>query len=161
MDRIRVGGRVPATPLGELLDGGVKTVWPNHEFANQRVVLVGVPGAFAPICSRAHLPGFVQRVPALKRSGFDQVICVAPNTPWALAAWSQQLDPERRMRFLSDGNLKFGRATGLTTRQDAFFMGECLERFVMVLRDGFVEKLSVEASSEDVTCTAASEVTLA
>jgi peroxiredoxin len=119
------------------------------------VVIVGAPAAFSPVCSRLHVPGFVDSVPSLLRSGYHQVVCVTPDNPWALQAWARQLDPAGQIRFLSDGNMKFGRALGLTTRLDSLFLGECFERFVLITKDCFVEKISVEESPLEVGCTSA------
>lgn len=155
VERVGVGGRLPSVPLAELDGAEVRPVWAQQAFAGKKIVLVGAPAAFSPICSRLHVPGFLNSVPALRRSGFDQVVCVTPDNPWVLQAWSQQLGMGDGIRFLSDGNLKFGRALGLTTRVESLFLGECYERFVLIVSNCIVEKVSVETSVLEVSCTSA------
>ncbi|CAN7471326.1 redoxin family protein [Phenylobacterium sp. LjRoot225] len=153
--RLSRGDRLPDTPLAAL-DGGelvVKPAW--QAFGRGRFVIIGLPGAFTPVCTRVHLPGFVAKAPALIASGFDGVVCIAANDPWTLAEWSQRIDPAKTLRFLSDGNLEFGRAAGLATRAPQLFLGECLSRFLIVAKDGFVEKIAVESVVTEVSCTAA------
>lgn len=154
MDRVSVGDRLPQVPLAELdVNGVVRQVWPQQLFGGQRAIIVGAPAAFSPVCSRVHVPGFVDSVPSLRRSGYDQVVCITPDNPWALQAWAREVDPGGRLRFLSDGNMKFGRAVGLIANLESLFLGECFERFVLITRNGFVEKVSVEESPVNVTCT--------
>ena len=161
IERISVGGRLPNVPLAELHAGQLRPVWPQQAFGGRRAIIVGSPAAFSPVCSRLHVPGFVDSVPSLRQSGYDEVVCVTPDNPWALEAWAGDIDPQRRIRFLSDGNMKFGRALGLTTKVEDLFLGECFERFVLIVRNCFVEKVSVETSPVDVRCTSAAACLLA
>jgi peroxiredoxin len=150
------GDRLPAEARLAVLAGeGVQSYTAGQLFGSGRSVVIGVPGAFTPVCTRVHLPEFVAKAPALLASGFHRIACVAPNDPWTLSLWSRQLDPAARLKFFSDGNLEFGRMAGLTTVASKLFLGECLKRFVMIIADGAVEKVAVEAAITDVTCTAA------
>ncbi len=149
--------RLPPVRLCELVDVELRTHALPSLFAGQRIILIGVPGAFTPICTKNHIPRFVELAPSLKASGFQQIVCIAPDNPWVMAEWGKQVDPQGRIRFMSDGNLEFGRHAGLTVALPALFVGECLKRFVLISNNCVVEKLSVEKSVFDVTCTAASE----
>ena len=123
-------------------------------FADKRVVIIGVPAPFSPICSRAHLPGFVEKAPQLLASGFDMIVCVAASDPWVLAHWRQSIDPGGAIRFLSDGNLEFGQACSLTITGRDFFIGTRLRRFSLVATNNVVERIAVEPGL-DVTCSGA------
>ncbi len=129
-------------------------------FAGRRAILIGLPGAFTPACSGKHVPDFVQQAPRLKASGFDLIACVAANDPWTLEAWSRELDPDRQLVFLSDGNLEFARKTGLTRFDPDQFLGERCRRFMMILNGAVVEKLSVETELAAITCTRSVDVLL-
>lgn len=153
--QIARGERLPDTRLAFIEGGELATRKTSQLFARGRFVIVGAPGAFTPVCTQLHLPGFVGSAPSLLASGFDGVVCIAPNDPWTLAAWSRRIDPEGRLRFLSDGNLEFGRSAGLTTRAPELFMGACLQRFLLVVQNGAVERMQVESEITDVSCTAA------
>jgi alkyl hydroperoxide reductase 1 len=61
----------------------------NTEWANKKVVLFAVPGAFTPSCSVSHLPGYVQNLPAIKAKGVDVVAVIAYNDAFVMSAWSK------------------------------------------------------------------------
>jgi 2-Cys peroxiredoxin 5 len=157
---IRVGERVPSVRLGRLKDGFVTSQSTETLFQGRRGIVIGVPGAFTPVCSGSHVPDFVQRAPQLKASGFDFIACLAANDPWTMEAWSRELDPEGRLIFLSDGNLEFARKTGLTRADPDQFLGERCRRFVMVLNGAVVETLNVEAELAAMTCTRSADILL-
>ncbi|MBS0333015.1 MAG: redoxin family protein [Proteobacteria bacterium] len=162
MDRnILPGEPLPDTRFAWLENGELMSATGRELFRRKRVIIVGVPGAFTPVCSRTHVPQFVEQAPALLRSGFDGIFVVARNDPWSLDIWAQGLDPERRLTFLSDGNLSFARKTRLLAQAPEFFLGDCLQRFVMIARDLQVERISVERSMGEVTCTAARTLQMA
>lgn len=157
---IRVGERIPPVRLGQLHQGAVTGQYLETLFQGRRGVLIGVPGAFTPACSGTHVPDFVARAPQLKASGFDFIACVAANDPWTLDVWARELDPDRRLIFLSDGNLEFARKTGLTRSDPDQFLGERCRRFMMVLNGAVVEKLSIEPELAAITCTRSADVLL-
>lgn len=161
MRMIRTGERVPPIRLARLEDDDLATYDLERLLAGRRAVLVGVPGAWTPTCSRQHLPDFVANAPSLKRSGFDLLICVSGNDPWVMRDWSKWLDPDGEMMFLSDGNLELGRSAGLVQPLTEHYMGERLARFVLVTRNAVVERVNVEPSSATLTCTRSQDVLLA
>ena len=161
MGMIRKGRRVPPATLAELIGGSVRPVGTEPLLAGKRSLLIGVPGAFTPICHQVHLPEFVARADQFKSAGFQQLLVIAASDPFVLAAWSPTIDPEGKLRFLSDGNLELARKLGLTSQESAFFLGERSRRYTMVVQDAVVERLSVETSALDVTCTRADVVELA
>lgn len=151
----RAGWRVPDVALGELKDDEIVTVRTPTLFGGKRVAVIGVPGAFTPVCTTQHLPGFIANAKALRASGFEQLACVAPNDPWTVRRWADALDPGGAIRFLSDGNHAFVRALGLKTREETWFLGDCSKRYVMIVHRGVIERIQVEASVVNVTCTRA------
>jgi len=155
---IRIGEPLPNVQVAELVGGDVRTV-DLQAFCGQRnLVIIGVPGAFMPSCTRLHLPDFIGKAPALKAAGIDEVVCIAPNNPWVLHAWAERLDPGRHVRFLSDGNLEFATRAGLTLRDDANFVGRTMRRFLMRVANRTVRRLTVEDDVIAVTCTRADDV---
>jgi peroxiredoxin len=151
----RVGQRLPPIMLGELVFGELRRVNIETLLSGRRAVIFGVPGAFTPVCSQRHAPEFVAKAQMLKESGFDLVICIGPNDPWVMAAWSETIDPDHRIRFLSDGNLEFARRSGLTERHPDHFLGERVKRFVMITQDAVVQHLGVETTLLTVSCSSA------
>lgn len=157
---IRPGQRLPAVHLAELEFGEIRIRPLEKLLSGRKVLVVGVPGAFTPVCTTRHLPAFVEKAGQLKASGFDEIFCIAPNDPWTLEVWARQIDPEGRLRFLSDGNLEFIRAAGLVTRETGLFLGDRSRRYTLSVTNAVVDKLNVETDVIDVTCSRA-EVLLA
>lgn len=152
---IRVGQRIPPAFLGALHDGQVRRVATEPLFLGRRAILLGVPGAFTPVCTTRHVPDFVANADRLRESGYSLIACMAPNDPWVLRDWSRKVDPEGKIMFLSDGNLEFARRLGLTDMDHDNYLGERCRRFLMVLKDAVVEKLNVESGTIAMTCTGA------
>lgn len=141
--------------MAELVDDAPVGRSTRKIFAGKRAILVGVPAAFSPICSRVHVRGFVEQARSLRLSGFDMIACVSANDPWVMARWARAVDPDGRLRFLSDGNLEFAQACSLTTTGRDLFIGTRLRRFTLVVRDRVIERVEVESSALEVTCSAA------
>ena len=53
------------------------------------MVLVSVPGAFTPTCQNNHVPGYIRLLPELKKKGVDQIVVVAYNDAFVMAAWGK------------------------------------------------------------------------
>jgi peroxiredoxin len=110
----------------------------------KKVVLFAVPGAFTPTCSVKHLPGFVQQTDAFKAKGYD-VVCLAVNDPFVMQAWGRANNVNGKVFMLPDGNAAFTKALGLEMDGSGFGLGTRSQRFAMVVEDGVVRKLAVEA----------------
>ncbi len=152
------GGRVPDAVLGRLSDGQVVSHSLARVLAGRKALIFGVPGAFTPICTERHAVQFVADADGLKRSGFDVIICIAPDNPWAIAAWAQQIDPKGKLCFLSDANGEFARATGLSMVCEDLFLGDILRRFVLTASDGVIGHLGVEPDGISLTCSRSEDV---
>jgi peroxiredoxin len=59
------------------------------EWADKKVVLFSVPGAFTPGCSVKHLPGYINNLSKLKEKGVDVVAVIAFNDSWVMSAWGK------------------------------------------------------------------------
>lgn len=158
---LRIGQRIPQATICELdALGGVRAYHTEQLFSGVKAVVVGVPGAFTPVCTNKHLPPFIAEADRLKRAGFAHVICLCTSDPFALDAWARQVDPERKLRFMSDGNLDFTRAAELLTYEETFFLGQRSKRYAMTLENAIVTRLSIEPSVLEVTCTSVDDVVL-
>lgn len=160
MHAVRVGERLPPVRLGRLKHGEIEGVRLEDLLAGRRVIIVGLPGAFTPTCSRTHVPDFVTNAPSLKASGFDLIICLCANDPWTLDVWARALDPLGRLLFLSDGNLELSRKLGLVRREPEYFLGERCRRFVMIVENAVITRLSIEPDLVTLTCTRSGDVML-
>lgn len=143
---IKVGDPIPAATLNVLRDG-VQAVDSQELFAGKTVVLFAVPGAFTPTCSAKHLPGFAQHFPEFRDRGLE-VACVAVNDAFVMDAWAKSQDVPEGLIMLADGNGAFTRALGLEMDATGFGMGLRSKRYAMLVEDGVVRKLWVEAPGE-------------
>ncbi|WP_419808026.1 peroxiredoxin [Sphingomonas sp.] len=144
---ITVGDRLPVATLVKIGADGPEQVTTADYFAGRRIALFAVPGAFTPTCSAKHLPGFVERGADLGAKGIDEVACTAVNDAFVMAAWAKSAAAEG-VTMLADGNGDFAKALGLDADSSKFGMGLRSKRYSMVVNDGVVEQLNVEAPGE-------------
>ena len=142
---IKVGDKIPSATLMQMKDGGPKPVTTEQLFAGKKVALFALPGAFTPTCSAKHLPGFIQNSDALKAKGIDTIACVSVNDAFVMGAWGEQQKAGDKVMMLADGNGDFARALGLELDATKFGMGKRSQRFSMVVDNGVVTQLNVEA----------------
>jgi len=147
-----VGTRIPQVRLGEMVEGQLRAVRASDIFGRGACAIAGMPGAFTPICSEKHLPSLLRNADRLREAGFSEVACIVTSNAFSLDAWARSADPDRKVRFLSDGNRIFTRTLGLTTHEPRFFLGECSMRYLMTTREGVIETIRVEDAMLDVTC---------
>ncbi len=145
---IAVGDKLPATTFIQPTAEGPQPVAAADYFAGKRVALFSVPGAFTPTCSAKHLPGFVEKADALKAKGIDEIACTAVNDAFVMGAWGKASGVDGKVTMLADGNGDFVKALGLEMDGSKFGMGGRGQRFAMVVKDGVVEHLFVEAPGE-------------
>ena len=143
---IKVGERIPEATLNILKDG-VQAIESSEFFADRRVLLFAVPGAFTPTCSALHLPGYVDAMDEFRRREIT-VACLAVNDAFVMGAWGKSQDAPEDLVMLADGNGTFTRALGLELDATGFGMGLRSQRFAMYVDNGVVRKLQVEAPGE-------------
>ena len=144
---IQTGEKLPESTLTKMTENGPEQVTSSDFFAGRKVALFSVPGAFTPTCSAKHLPGYVEKAADLKAKGIDEIACTAVNDAFVMGAWGKQAG-SADVTMLADGNGDLVEALGLTMDGKAFGMGKRGQRFSMVVNDGVVEQLFVEAPGE-------------
>ena len=144
---IATGDTLPDVKFIKVGESGPEPVQSSEYFAGKKVALFSVPGAFTPTCSAKHLPGFVEKADALKAKGIDEIVCTAVNDAFVMGAWNKAAG-SADVTMLSDGNGDFVGALGLEMDGTGFGMGKRGQRFSMVVNDGVVEQLNVEAPGE-------------
>jgi glutaredoxin/glutathione-dependent peroxiredoxin len=144
---IKVGDKLPDVKLVKATAEGPQPVQSSDYFAGRKVALFSVPGAFTPTCSARHLPGFVEKADELKAKGIDEIACTAVNDAFVLGAWNKSGGSDA-ITMLADGNADFAEAVGLTMDGSGFGMGTRGQRFSMVINDGVVEQINVEAPGD-------------
>ncbi|HVL78237.1 MAG TPA: peroxiredoxin [Sphingomicrobium sp.] len=144
---ISVGERLPDVTLAIATADGPQPTSSGEFFKGKRVALFAVPGAFTPTCSARHLPSYVEKAGELKARGIDEIACISVNDPFVMAAWNKS-DGSDDITMLADGNGEFAEATGLVMDAAKFGMGKRSQRYSMIVNDGVVEQLNVEAPGE-------------
>ena len=145
---IAVGDSLPDVKLVKATPDGPQQVQSSEYFKGKTVALFSVPGAFTPTCSARHLPGYVDKAEELKAKGVDEIACTAVNDAFVMGAWGKSANAGDTVTMLADGNGAFAEAVGLTMDGTAFGMGKRGQRFSMIVNDGVVEQLNVEAPGE-------------
>jgi glutaredoxin/glutathione-dependent peroxiredoxin len=149
---IKVGDRLPEGKLSEIteFDGAGCPINPQEvnvadAVKGKRVAIFAVPGAFTPTCSAKHVPSYVQNHDKLKSKGVDEIWCVAVNDPFVMAAWGRDQQAGGKVRMLADGSAEYTRKLGLELDLNARGMGTRAQRFSMLVDNGVVKDLNVEA----------------
>ena len=152
---LKIGDKLPAGNLQEFIEieGDGCSIGPNgfdveQLTAGKTVAIFGLPGAFTPTCSAKHVPGYVEHADALRAAGVDEILCVSVNDPFVMGAWAREQKTAGKVRMMADGSADFAKATGLTFDLTSRGMGVRSQRFSMLVRDGVVKALNVEAAGK-------------
>jgi peroxiredoxin len=145
---IKVGDKLPSVKLSEATAEGPRPVTTDEVFKGKRVALFAVPGAFTPTCSAKHLPGFKQQAGEIKAKGVDVIACISVNDAFVMRAWAEDQAVGEDIVMLGDGSGDFTRAIGLEMDATGFGMGKRSQRYSMIVEDGVVTELNVEAPGE-------------
>ncbi|HEX8445503.1 MAG TPA: peroxiredoxin, partial [Sphingomonas sp.] len=138
---------IPAATLFKVTPDGPQKIDAATWFKGRKVALFSVPGAFTPTCSARHLPSFVEQAGALKAKGVDEIVGTAVNDAFVMGAWAKDGGADG-ITMLADGNADFVTALGLTMDGAGFGMGTRGQRFSMLVDDGVVTQLNVEAPGD-------------
>ena len=144
---INVGDRLPDVTLTVATPDGPDQTTTGEFFGGRRVALFAVPGAYTPTCSARHLPSYVDKASDLKAKGVDEIACISVNDPFVMSAWGKA-DGSSDITMIADGNGAFADAVGLSMDASKFGMGKRSQRYSMLVNDGVVEQLNVEAPGE-------------
>jgi glutaredoxin/glutathione-dependent peroxiredoxin len=149
---IQVGDKLPAGKLQEFIEveGNGCSVGPNTFdlaalTAGKKIALFALPGAYTPTCSAKHVPGYVEKADALRAAGIDEIWCVSVNDAFVMGAWGRDQKTAGKVRMMADGSADFAKATGLTLDLTGRGMGLRSNRYSMLVVDGVVKSLNVEA----------------
>lgn len=137
--RAKAGDVIPDVTLE--ING--KTISLHEYFTRRTGVVFAVPGAFTPVCTESHLPGFIQN--AAKISEYvDDVVCMAVNDPFVVEAWGKSVGAEGSgIMFLPDPDATAVKAFGLTQDLSGHGLGTRSERFALILGSGRVRWLGL------------------
>ncbi|WP_423910384.1 peroxiredoxin [Candidatus Spongiihabitans sp.] len=141
---IKIGDRIPNVTIAIMTSDGPTELITDEIFANKKVVLFALPGAYTRTCSAAHLPGYVVHHDAIVEKGVDAIACLSVNDAFVMAAWGKAQNVEKNILMLADGSGAFTEAVGLELDLTARHMGVRSQRYAMIVDDGVVTHLNVE-----------------
>ncbi len=149
---IKVGDTLPPATLHEYseVEGEGCSIGPNpvdvsKAAAGKTIALFALPGAFTPTCSAKHVPGYLAHHDDFKSAGVDEIWCVSVNDAFVMGAWARDQNTGTKVRMLADGSADFAKATGLTLDLTGRGMGLRSNRYSMLVKDGKVAALNIEA----------------
>jgi peroxiredoxin len=148
---IKIGDRIPdstlfeSTEFGEACPVAPQRVSVAESVGNKRIVIFGLPGAYTPTCSAKHVPGYLASYDALRAKKVDEIWCVSVNDGYVMAAWGRDQKAFGKIRFLGDGNAELTKKLGIEEDKTSGGMGLRMRRFSMLLDNGVVKQLNVEA----------------
>ncbi|KAJ5180055.1 Peroxiredoxin Pen c 3 [Penicillium capsulatum] len=123
----------------------------SKEWADKKVILFALPGAFTPVCSANHVPEYIAKLPELRAKGVDQVAVLAYNDAYVMSAWGKANGVTGDdILFLSDPEAKFSKSIGWSDEEGRTY------RYAIVIDHGKVtyaekekEKNVLEVSKAD------------
>ncbi len=149
---IKVGDRLPEGTVQEYVEveGNGCSIGPNtfkvqDQAKGKKVAIFGLPGAFTPTCSAKHVPSYLNNLDALKKKGVDEVWCFAVNDPFVMHAWSKDQKAGGKIRFMADGSAEYTKKLGLELDLGPRGMGMRCQRFSLIVDDGVVKSVNIEA----------------
>lgn len=144
---ISTGDKLPEAALMTLgEDGRPEQVALADKTAGRKVIIFGLPGAFTPTCSSAHLPSFIRTRAAFAEKGVDEIICVSVNDPFVMAAWSSAAGADAGgVTLLADPDSAFTTAIGMNFDFAPSGLHGRSIRYAMLVEDGEVRIIQREA----------------
>ena len=149
--KIKVGDKLPVSEFFYLNQKNeVKKISSSDIFKNQKIILLGMPGAFTKTCSTIHLPGYVKNYDTSKKKGVSKIVCVAVNDPNVMKAWGENQGVGDKILMIGDPFLKFTKAIGAEVDKSEKGLGIRSNRYTMLVENEIVKKFEVE--KETATC---------
>lgn len=142
---VKKGDRIPEATLQRMGASGPEPITTEEIFSGKKVAFFALPGAFTPTCSAKHVPGYLANADALKGKGIDMIACMSVNDAFVMGAWAKDQGTGDKIAMLADGSGIFAKALGLEFDASKFGMGTRSQRFSMIVNDGTVEELNIEA----------------
>lgn len=142
---VKKGDKIPEATLQRMGASGPEPITTEEIFGGKKVAFFALPGAFTPTCSAKHVPGYLANAEALKGKGIDMIACMSVNDAFVMGAWAKDQGTGDKIAMLADGSGIFAKALGLEFDASKFGMGTRSQRFSMIVNDGTVEELNIEA----------------
>ncbi len=147
---IAVGDRLPNATLAAMGEEGPETVDLAEKLKGRKVVIFAVPGAFTGTCTTAHVPSFIRTKDGFAERGVDEIICISVNDPFVMSAWGESTGAtDAGIAMLGDPQAEFTKAVGMNFSAPPVGLIDRSKRYAMIVEDGVVTAIGVEASPGD------------
>lgn len=143
----REGQSVPKVTFHTRKDHEWVDVSSDELFKNKTVIVFALPGAFTPTCSSTHVPRYNQLAPSFKKYGVDEIVCISVNDAFVMQEWQKEQNADN-LRFIPDGNGEFTEKMGMLVAKEDLGFGNRSWRYSMLVKDGIIEKMFIEAEVE-------------
>ena len=144
---ISQGDKLPAAVLRRMGDDGPEEVTIDALTSGRKIVLFGLPGAFTPTCSSAHVPSFIRTIDQFTAKGVDEIVCVAVNDVHVMRQWSKVTGAAAAgVSMWADPTSAFTTAIGMNFDVEALGFIARSARYAMVVDDGVVSTLNLETA---------------
>ena len=143
---VQVGDRLPEAKFRVMTSDGVQVQSTDDVFKGKKVALFAVPGAYTGTCHKMHMPSIFLNAYAIKNKGVDTIAVVSVNDAFVMSAWKRDTDQRDEAIFLADGNADFAKAIGMELDASGNGLGIRSKRYSMLVKDGVVTKLNLEAN---------------
>ena len=145
---IQAGEKMPSGTFGVMTESGPGAMSTDDLFADKKVVIFSVPGAFTPTCSMNHLPGFIDHAEKIIAKGVNTIACMAVNDVFVMDAWGRDRGVGEHVTMLADGNGEYAKALGLDFDASAFGMGTRGQRFALIVDNGIALHVAIEKAGQ-------------
>ena len=149
--RLKAGDKLPSSELFYLdQNNNVIKIDILDLCKNDKIIILGMPGAFTKTCSGLHLPGYIKNYELALKKGISKIICIAVNDPNVMKAWGEKQSVGTKIFMAGDPYLNFTRAIGAEVDKSEKGLGIRSNRYTMLVENGEVKK--VEEEKETATC---------
>ena len=152
---IKVGDQLPEGTLQEFIEveSSGCSLGPNSFKVEEitrgkKIAIFGLPGAFTPTCSAKHVPSYKDKYEQLRAKGVDEVWCISVNDPFVMGAWGRDQQTDGKIRMMADGSADYTKKLGLELDLIGRGFGLRSTRYSMLVDDGVVKALNVEAAGK-------------
>jgi len=139
----QIGDRLPEVVIPVRVMGEWEILNTKETFADKKIILFALPGAFTPTCSTQQLPGFEEKFAEFQEKGIDEIYCLSVNDSFTMNAWFKDQGIEY-VRPLPDGNGEFTELMGASVEKSNLGFGIRSWRYALMVNDGVIEKVFVE-----------------
>ena len=149
--KIKTGDKLPSSELFYLdQSNDVKKIDILDLCKNNKVIILGMPGAFTKTCSALHLPGYIKNYELSLKKEISKIICISANDPNVMKAWGENQNVEDKIFMAGDPFLKFTKAIGAEVNKSEKGLGIRSNRYTMLVENSKVKK--IEEEKETVNC---------